>query len=435
MGETPKTVYVAMASDILHAGHFNILDKAAALGEVTVGLLTDEAIATYKRLPVLDFETRRRTMASLRQVARVVPQTTLSYTENLRQLRPDIVVHGDDWRTGVQSQIRQAVITVLDEWGGQLVEVPYTAGESGDSLDEAARPLFNTPDLRRARLRRLLQLKPWVRVIEASVGLSGLVAEHLAVTVGLEVREFDAMWISSLCDSAVKGKPDIELVDLTSRLTSVSEIMEVTTKPIILDGDTGGVAEHFAYHVKTLERLGVSAVIIEDKTGLKRNSLMGSGTQHAMADVDEFAAKINAGKHAQQGHDFMIIARIESLIAGLPVSDALSRARIYLDAGADGIMIHSNKRSGDDIHQFLGAFRAEYPDVPVVLAPTTYNHHTEQELHDWGANIIIYANQLLRAAYPAIVGAATGILRAGRSLEIDESMLPIEETLSLIPRI
>ncbi|MCL2315591.1 MAG: phosphoenolpyruvate mutase [Actinomycetia bacterium] len=433
MGSAGTTVYVAMASDIIHAGHINILNAAAALGEVTVGLLTDEAIATYKRLPVLDFATRRATLESFRQVTRVVPQTTLSYAENLRRLRPDYVVHGDDWRVGVQSQARAEVIAILAEWGGKLVETPYMRVGTGSELDQALRPLINTPELRRAKLRRLLRLKPWVRAIEASNGLSALIVENASVAEGPTVREFDAMWVSSLCDSTFKGKPDIELIDLTSRLTTISEIMEVTTKPVILDADTGGLAEHFVYHVRTLERIGVSAVIVEDKAGLKHNSLLGTSAHQVMADADEFAEKINAGKKAQVGRDFMIIARIESLIAGRGQDDAMRRARRYLDAGADGIMIHSKERSGDDVHAFLVAFRAEFPETPVALVPTTYNQYTEAELHDWGATIIIHANHLLRSAYPAMRQTALDILRAGRSLEVDDRIMSIDEVLELIP--
>ena len=347
MQENKKTVYIAMSADIIHKGHINIIEEGAKLGEVTIGLLTDEAIATYKRLPVLDYETRERIFLSMRQVSRVVRQETLSYLDNLRLLKPNYVVHGDDWQTGVQAVVRAEVLRTLDEYGGELIEVPYTHGVSGSEIDERLRPLLNTPDVRRGKLRRMLKLKPYLRVMEASNGLSGLIVENVHVDNGDGTRrEYDAMWVSSLCDSTFKGKPDIELVDITSRLNTINEIMEVTTKPIILDGDTGGRTEHFAFTVRTLERLGISAVIIEDKTGLKQNSLFGTDALQVLDDPHAFARKINTGKQAQVTRDFMIIARLESLIAGMGVDDALMRAKIYLDGGADAIMIHSKEKDG-----------------------------------------------------------------------------------------
>lgn len=430
-----KKAYVALSSDILHKGHLNIIARAAELGEVIIGLLTDEAIATYKRLPVLDWDTRKAVLESFESVDAVVPQTSLSYAENLRELRPDYVVHGDDWRTGTQSVARQEVIDVLGEHGGELVEIPYTAGASGSDLDEALRPLVNTPDMRRAKLKKLLALKPYVRAMETSNGLAGLIIEHTKVpeASGEGVREYDAMWISSLGDSTFKGKPDIELVDWSSRMDTINEILEVTTKPLIVDGDTGGRPEHFVYTVKTLERAGVSAVIVEDKTGLKQNSLFGTDAVQTLDDPYEFAGKINAGKKAQVSRDFMIIARLESLIAGVGVDDALERAKIYIDAGADGIMIHSKEKDGEEVREFLTRFREQAPDIPVVVVPTTYNHFTEQELAEMGANVVIHANHMLRSAYPAMVETAETILKNGRSLEVDEKIMPIKEVLRLIP--
>ncbi len=334
-----KSVYIAISSDILHQGHLNVLEVGAKLGEVTVGLLTDQAIATYKRLPIVDFESRRALFSSLRNVSQVVPQETLSYADNIRRLRPDYVVHGDDWTQGVQAMVRTEVINLLAEYGGELVEIPATKGVSGSDLERALRPLMNTGEIRRSKLRRLLALKPYLRAIEASNGLSALIVENVKATdpQTVEVREFDAMWVSSLCDSTFKGKPDIELVDLTSRLRTIEEIMEVSTKPIIVDGDTGGREAHFGYTVRTLERTGVSAVIIEDKTGLKQNSLFGTDAVQTLDDPAAFANKINIGKQSQSTRDFMIIARLESLIAGAGVDDALRRAKIYLAGGADGI--------------------------------------------------------------------------------------------------
>jgi len=430
-----KIAYVAISSDIIHNGHVNIIEEAARYGEVLVGLLTDEAVAAYKRLPLLDFDSRKRLLESIRHVGRVVPQEELSYARNLRRYRPDFVVHGDDWRAGLQMAVRKEVVEVLGEYGGRLVEVPYTNGVSGSALEAALRPLVTTVDSRRGRLRRLLRHKPYVRAIEASNGLSGLIVESLQVAdegTGA-VREFDAMWVSSLCDSSFKGKPDIELVDLTSRLATINEIMEVTTKPIILDGDTGGRIEHFAYTVRTLERLGVSAVIIEDKTGLKQNSLFGTDALQVLEDPDEFARKVNAGKQHQVTTDFMVVARVESLIAGAGMDDALGRARTYVEAGADGIMIHSREKDGREIAEFLSLFKAAYPDIPVVLVPTSYNHITEDELCRMGASVVIHANHLLRSAYPAMLGTARTILESGRSREADDRLMPISEVLSLIP--
>lgn len=430
-------VYMAMSSDIIHEGILNVVEKASELGEVTVGLISDEVVAAYKRVPLLDFKARKRVYENVKGVSRVVEQATLSYRENLLALRPDYVVHGDDWRSGAQSAVRQEVIDTLAEWGGELVEVPYTKGISASSLESDLKAFYGSPDSRRGSLRKLLKLKPCLRVIEASNGLSGLIVESASVVdeeTGA-VRSFDGMWVSSLCDSSFKGKPDIELVDFTSRVNTIEEIMEVTTKPIILDGDTGGKTEHFVHNVKTLERIGVSAVIIEDKTGLKQNSLFGTDVPQVQDDPVAFAEKIAAGKKAQRTRDFMIFARIESLIAKAGMEDALERARVYLErGGADGIMIHSKEKDGSEILEFLRRFRAEWPEVPVILVPTSYNQFTEDELSEAGANIVIHANHLLRAAYLAMKDVSECILEHGRSKEADELCLPIKEVLTLIPK-
>ena len=246
-------------------------------------------------------------------------------------------------------------------------------------------------------------------------------------------REFDAMWASSLTDSTSKGKPDIEAVDLTTRLHDLNDALEVTTKPVIYDGDTGGKPEHFIFTVRTLERLGVSAIIIEDKVGLKKNSLFGTDAIQTQDSIEGFCAKIRAGKRAQVTTDFMIIARCESLIAGKPVEDALERCLSYVEAGADGIMIHSKHNTGDDIKEFCLRFREKEPNIPLVVVPTTYNHITEDELAEWGVNVVIYANHLLRAAYPAMVQCAESILTNGRSLEANDLCMPIKQILELIP--
>ena len=434
--ETRKTVYIAMSADIIHSGHLNIIREGAKLGDVIIGVLTDEAVATYKRLPLLDYDTRASLLGSIKGVVRTVPQETLSYADNIRALRPDYVVHGDDGASGVQSNVRREVIDLLKEYGGQLVEIPYTKGVSTAQLEQSLNSIHNTPDVRRAKLRRMLRIKPWVRVMEASNGLSGLIVENTRIEdpQTATVREYDAMWVSSLCDSTFKGKPDIELVDLTSRINTINEIMEVTTKPIILDGDTGGKPEHFFFNVRTLERLGVSAIIIEDKTGLKQNSLFGTDARQVLDDPHEFAAKLRAGKQAQQTRDFMIFARLESLIAGMGIDDAMERAKIYLEeGGADGIMIHSREKDGSEIFEFLRRFRAYSPDVPVILVPTSYNQFTEAELHAAGANIIIYANHLTRTGFPAMRDAAETILRCHRAKECDDKCMSIKDIITLIP--
>jgi len=430
-----KSVYAAMATDVYHSGHINIISEAANHGKVIVGVLTDEAIATYKRPPLLDTEERVKIAAGFKNVERVVVQQSMDYTDILRELRPDYVIHGDDWRTGHMQVIRERVVSVLSEWGGELIEVPYTKNLSGDKLSRQLASTLASPDYRLSKLRRLLKLKPYIRAIDTSNGLTGIIAENARVMdeSALTVKEFDAMWVSSLCDSAFKGKPDIELVDLTSRINTISEIMEVTTKPIILDGDTGGKIEHFAFHVKTLERIGVSAVIIEDKTGLKQNSLFGTDVEQVMDNPLEFAAKITAGKRAQSTRDFMIIARLESLIAGLSVDDAMMRAKIYIDAGADAVMIHSKEKTGEDIFEFMEQFRSYSSNIPVVVVPTTYSQFTEEELHARGANIIIHANHLLRSAYPAMMKTAESILSHGRSKEASDGFcMPIQEVLTFI---
>lgn len=432
-----KKVYVAMSADIIHNGHINVIKEASKLGDVVIGLLTDEAIATYKRLPMLNYDERKSIFDSIKGVVEVVPQKTLSYEDNLLKIKPDYVVHGDEWRSGVQRNIRQNVIDLLKQWNGQLVEVPYTKDVCCTELEKNVRELSNTPDNRRSKLRKLLALKPVISVMEASNGLTGLIVENAKYEDAEKgtVKEFDCMWVSSLCDSSFKGKPDIELVDLTSRLRTIEEIMEVTTKPIILDGDTGGKVEHFTYNVKTLERLGVSAVIIEDKTGLKQNSLFGTEAKQVLEDPHVFANKIRAGKTAQVTKDFLIFARIEALIAGYGMEEAISRAKIYIEeGGADGIMIHSKEKDGSEIKEFLRQFREFAKDIPVILVPTSYNQFTEEELNEWGADIIIHANHMLRSAYPAMKNCAEEILKYHRSQEASKDYcISIKEVLNLIP--
>ncbi len=428
-----KIVYVGMSADIIHPGHLNILHEASKYGRVIVGVLTDEAIASYKRLPYLNYEQRSLVVSNLKGVEEVIPQTTLDYRPNLEKVRPDYVVHGDDWKDGVQAKTRQQVIEKLAEWGGKVIDVPYTKGISSTMLNERLKEIGTTPDVRLKRLRRLINAKKIVRICESHNGLTGLIIENTSVTVNNMKREFDGMWASSLTDSTSKGKPDIEAVDLTTRLHDLNDALEVTTKPVIYDGDTGGKPEHFVFTVRTLERLGVSAIIIEDKVGLKKNSLFGTDAIQTQDSIEGFSAKIRAGKQAQITSDFMIIARCESLIAGKSVDDALERCLAYVEAGADGIMIHSKQRSGEDIKEFCLRFREKEPNIPLVVVPTTYNHITENELAEWGVNVVIYANHLLRAAYPAMVRCAESILTNGRSFEANDLCMPIKQILELIP--
>lgn len=426
-------VYVGMSADLIHPGHLNILKRASELGEVTVGLLTDEAIASYKRLPFMNYEQRRTVIESIKGVSNVVPQETLDYTPNLRKYRPRYVVHGDDWKEGVQKKVRQDVIDALQEWGGELVEVPYTQGISSTKLNQALKEIGTTPDIRRNKLRRLLNAKPLVRFIEVHSGLTGLIVENISLKTERGREEFDGMWASSLTESTAQGKPDIEAVDVTSRMNSLNTILEVTTKPIIYDADTGGIAEHFQFTVRTLERLGVSAAIIEDKTGLKKNSLFGTEVCQTQDGIESFCRKIRAGKVAQVTEEFMIIARIESLILGCGMKDALDRAAAYIEAGADGIMIHSRAKDPDEVFEFCREYRKLPKTVPLVVVPTTYSKVTEEELVQNGVNVVIYANHLIRAAYPAMVETAESILRNHRAFEAEERIMPIKDILELIP--
>jgi phosphoenolpyruvate phosphomutase len=428
-----KTVYVGMSADLIHPGHLNILAEAGKLGEVTVGVLTDSAVASYKRLPYMTYEQRSMIVANLKPVKNVIPQNTLDYSENLELLKPDYVVHGDDWKEGAQRDTRQAVIDTLSEWGGQLVEVPYTSGISSTQLNMAVKELGTTPQIRMGSFRRLLAAKPLVTFLDVHHALSGLIIEHTEVLVNGKTRQFDGMWGSSLTDSTAKGKPDIEAVDVSSRMLTLNEIIEVTTKPIIYDADTGGQIEHFNFTVKTLERLGVSAVIIEDKTGLKKNSLFGNEVPQTQDTIENFCDKISSAKSAQVTQDFMVIARIESLILEAGMDDAISRAKAYLNAGADGIMIHSRQKDPAEILEFCRRYDEFKNRKPLVAVPSSYNTITEDELEKAGVNVVIYANQLLRSAYPAMQETARSILRHSRSAECDQKMMPIKEILELIP--
>ena len=427
------TVYLGMTADIIHPGLINIIREATKYGEVLVGLLTDEAIAEHKRLPHMTYEQREEIVKNIKGVTRVVPQEEWSYVNNLRKYKPNFIIHGDDWKTGAALKVRNDVFDVMKELGGEVIEIPYTQGITSSSLSNDIIAIGTTPDIRLKRLRRLIDAKGIVRVLEAHSGLSGLIIEHLEIYKDNKRLAFDAMWSSSLTDSTIKGKPDIEAVDLTTRLQDLNNILECTTKPIIFDGDTGGKVEHFVFTVRTLERHGISAVIIEDKIGLKKNSLFGTEVEQNQDSIEDFCVKIRAGKNAQVTKDFMIIARIESLICGKDVEDALERAHEYVDAGADGIMIHSKEKTGEDIQAFCLKFRSKDKSTPIILVPTTYSHIFENEFKNWGANVIIYANHMLRASYPAMTKVATVILENQRASEAEKLCMPIKEILELIP--
>jgi len=431
-----KKVYIAMSADLVHQGHVNIIAEGHKLGKVIIGLLTDEAIASYKRLPLIAFNERKIIVENLKGVEKVIPQITLDYVPNLKELKPDYVVHGDDWKTGVQKEVRQRVLDTLAEWGGELVEPRYTEGVSSTDLIAAVKAQGITPGKRMKTLRRLIAVKPIVRILEAHNGLTGLIVEKTSIEKDGRKLEFDGIWESSLTDSTAKGKPDTELVDFSSRFSTIEEILEVTTKPIIVDGDTGGRIDHFKFRVKTLERLGVSAIIIEDKIGDKRNSLFGTTVPQQQDSIEHFSQKIHEGKQSQITTDFMIIARVESLILKKGMADALKRTEAYIAAGADGIMIHSKEKDGKEIIEFCEKFQKFETKVPLIVVPSTYAHMTESELQDLGINVIIYANHLLRSAYPSMIKAAQSILENRRAKEASEEYcMSIKDIITLIPEV
>ena len=428
-----RTVYMCFSTDIIHGGHIAIIKKAQKLGRLIIGVLSDEAVASYKRLPLVPAADRKLMFENIAGVYKVVDQNTLSYRENLEKYHPEIVVHGDDWCKGFQRPIRDEVTEILAAYGGKLVEYPYSDDAKYRDIDARTRSDLSMPDMRRGRLKRVLDAKGLVTAMEAHDGLTGLIVENTVVYQDGGAHQFDAMWISSLCDSTAKGKPDIELVDMTSRFRTIEDITEVTTKPIIFDGDTGGKTEHFVYTVRSLERLGVSMVIIEDKTGLKKNSLFGTEVEQTQDSIENFSEKIRAGKRAQRTKEFMICARIESLILEQGMEDALTRAFAFVEAGADAIMIHSRKKDPGEIQEFIERFREKDKNTPIVLAPTSFNSVTEEEWKERGANIIIYANHLMRAEVPAMQKAAQIILECHRSEECDKMLMPFKEIIRLIP--
>lgn len=427
-----KTVYICFCTDIIHEGHLNIIEQAHKYGKVIVGALSDEALVRYNKFPTLSLADRIKLYERLEHVEKVVIQHNVMYDDIIHTLHPDYVIHGDNWKDGPESAIRENVLKLLFEYGGQLIEPAYTYNSEVKKIDKQLREKLAMPEYRRKRLKQLIKIRPIVKALEVHSGLTGLIAEKTIVEHHGELDQFDAMWISSLCDSTAKGKPDIELVDMTSRFRTIDDVTEVTTKPIIFDGDTGGLTEHFVYTVRTLEKMGVSAIIIEDKTGLKKNSLFGTEVVQTQDSIENFSAKIAAGKKAQLTDDFMIIARIESLILERGMEDALKRASAFVKAGADGIMIHSRRKEPTEILEFCTKFRETNADTPIVVVPTSFNTITEEELAAYGVNIVIYANQLTRSAFPAMQRTAEDILRYHRAKEADDRLMPIKQIITLI---
>lgn len=427
-----KTVYTCFCTDVIHEGHLNILSEAKKYGRVVVGILSDSAMIRFNRFPTIDFEKRISIVEELGIADEIVIQDDIMYDKIIEKVRPDYVVHGDNWKTGPMKAIRDNTEKILSEYGGEIIDIPYTYSENVRRIDLRIREKLAMPEYRRKRLKQLIDMCPIVKTLEVHSGLTGLIAEKTIVQTDSGLDQFDAMWISSLCDSTAKGKPDIELVDMTSRFRTIDDVMEVTTKPIIFDGDTGGLIEHFVYTVRTLERMGVSAIIIEDKTGLKKNSLFGNEVVQTQDSIEHFCEKIKAGKETQLTDDFMIIARIESLILEQGMEDALERAFAYVKAGADGIMIHSRKKSPAEILEFCDKFREKDKTTPIVVVPTSFNEITETELAQHSVNIVIYANQLTRSAFPAMEETAKDILRYHRAKEVDDRLMPIKNIITLI---
>ncbi len=425
-------VYVAFSADILHEGHINILRTASKLGIVTVGLLTDEAIATYKALPYLEYNKRKLIIQNIKYVNKVIPQKTLDYTQNLNLLKPNFVVHGDDWKKGVQKKTRDRVIKTLKKWSGKLIEPKFTHNISSSKIKNKILEVLSTPQNRVSRLKRLIASKNIVRILESHNALTGLIIENLKIVKRDVSVEFDGMWSSSLTDSATKGKPDNSSVDFSSRISSLNDMMDVTTKPLVFDADNGGQLEHLPFLVRSLERSGVSAIIMEDKIGLKKNSLFKNQTGAKQDKPELFAKKIKKICTARISNDFMVIARIESFILGKGLKDALKRAEIYSKAGADAILIHSKEKTPNEIFSFAKEFRKSRNFIPLVSVPSTYSKVYEKDLIKNGFKLVIYANQLLRAAYPAMQNAAKTILEKSRAFEIDKKIIPIKEIINLI---
>ena len=427
-----KKVYVGLSADILHEGHINILKIAFKLGDVYVGLLTDKAISSYKNIPYLDYDKRKVVLENIRFVKKVIPQKTLDYVENLNIIRPDFVVHGDDWKSGIQKMTRQRVIKTLKKWSGKLIEPKYTKNISSSLIKKQMETIIGAPENRVSRLKRLIDSKDIVRVLESHNSLTGLIIEKTNIIRNGKTIEFDAMWSSSLTDSTTKGLPDNSSLSFSSRISSLQNMLDVTTKPVVFDADNGGQLEHLAFLVRSLERSGVSAINMEDKVGLKKNSLFKNQSGAKQDKPTEFAKKIKKICRTRKSEDFMVIARIESFILGKGLNDALKRAEIYSKSGADAIFIHSKEKTPKQIFAFAKAFKKSKFFKPLVSVPSTYSIVYEKELIKNGFKLVIYANQLLRSAYPAMVNTAKTILKNSRAFEADKKIIPIKEVISLI---
>ena len=430
-----KTVYTCFCTDVIHEGHLNILNEAKKYGRVVVGILSDRAMVEFYRFPTTSLEDRIKIVKELSMVDEVIVQEDAMYNDVIEKIHPDYIIHGNNWMQGVMEPIRRHVEVLTSSYGGVIIDIPYTYNDHTRRIDNRIKEKLAMPEYRRRRLKQLLDIRNIVKALEVHSGLTGLIAEKTVVERDGHMDQFDAMWISSLCDSTAKGKPDIELVDMTSRYRTIDDVMEVTTKPIIFDGDTGGQIEHFVYTVRTLERMGVSAIIVEDKIGLKKNSLFGTEVEQTQDSINHFCAKIKAGKQVKLTDEFMIIARIESLILEKGIDDAMNRARAYVEAGADGIMIHSRKEEASEILAFCDLFRSENSKTPIVVVPSSFNEITEEELARHGVNIVIYANQLTRSAFPAMEQTAKDILRYHRAKEVDDRLMPLKGIISLIDNI
>ena len=429
-----KTVYLGMNLDILHHGHINIISEAAKYGDVIIGLLTDRAIANFKRLPYLKYDQRLQIIKSINGVKKVVKQDEWDYSFNLIKYKPDFMIHGDDWLSGPMRPYRKLAIQALETYGGKLIEIPYTKGVSSSAVLREVLSLGVTSEVRKGTLKRLLECKKYITILETHSPISAIIAEKASIiTSDGRQREFDGFWSSSLTDSTEMGKPDNEALDISKRLSNINNIFDVTTKPLIMDADTGGKIEHFELNVRSMERLGISAVIIEDKKGLKRNSLLGNDVIQHQEEINVFCEKITKAVVGRLSEDFMIISRIESFIMEKGIEDALNRAHAYVEAGSDAIMIHSRKDNPSEIFEFSNLFKKEHADIPLVCVPTSFNKTKEHELASHGFNIVIYANHLLRASYPAMRDVAKEILTHQRSYESDQSLISINEILRLIP--
>jgi phosphoenolpyruvate mutase len=426
-----KIVYIGLSADILHEGHINILKIANSYGDVIVGLLTDEAIGSYKNIPYLNFKQRKVVLENMRFVKKVIPQKTLDYVDNLNLIKPDYVVHGDDWKSGIQKKTRDRVIKALKKWSGKLIEPKYTKNISSTLIKNKISEIIS-PVNRVSRLKRLIKTKDIVRILESHNSLTGLIIENLTVNRKNKNKEFDGMWSSSLTDSATKGKPDNSSVDFSTRLTSLNNMMEVTSKLLVFDADNGGQLEHLPFLIRSLERCGASAVIMEDKVGVKKNSLFKNQTDTKQDKPVLFAKKIKQVCKTRKNKDFMMIARIESFIVGKGLKDALKRAVIYSKAGADAILIHSKEKTPAEIFSFAREFKKSKNFIPLVSVPSTYSKVYEKDLIKNGFKLVIYANQLLRAAYPAMQLTAKKILENNRAFEVEKKIIPIKEIINLI---